>query len=286
MPTWKSLIGLVSTACLQWTSPAHALDEPLPPAHQKSTAEIHEYFRRTTERLASRSLADVQSLDDWNLVRPRLRQELFEMLGLWPIPERTDLRATVTGTVEHPEFVVEKLHFQSRPGLYVTAHFYRPHQVDGPLPAVLYLCGHGPMKIDGVSYGNKTTYQHHPAWYVREGYCALVLDTLQLGEIEGLHHGTYRERLWNWLPRGYTPAGVEAWNAIRALDYLETRPEVDSKRIGVTGRSGGGAYTWWTAALDDRPACLVPVAGITDTWSIPTPGTFRSSPPWPPPGRC
>src|SRR5262249_36091810 len=54
------------------------------------------------------------------------------------------------------------------------------------------------------------------------------------------------------------------WNALRALDYLETRPEVDPKRLGVTGRSGGGATTWWVAAADDRPQCLVPVAGIAD----------------------
>jgi dienelactone hydrolase len=120
------------------------------------------------------------------------------------------------------------------------------------------------VKIDGVSYGSKASYQHHPAWFAREGYCCLILDTLQLGEIEGLHHGTYREGMWWWPARGYTPAGVEAWNAVRALDYLETRPEVDMKNIGVTGRSGGGAYTWWLAGIDDRPACLIPVAGITD----------------------
>jgi len=85
-----------------------------------------------------------------------------------------------------------------------------------------------------------------------------------LGEIEGLHHGTYRERMWWWNSRGYTPAGVEAWNSIRALDYLATRPEVDANRFGVTGRSGGGAYSWWLAALDDRVKVAAPVAGITD----------------------
>ena len=64
--------------------------------------------------------------------------------------------------------------------------------------------------------------------------------------------------------RGYTPAGVEAWNNIRALDYLETRPEVDRDRIGATGRSGGGAYSWSLMGLDDRIKVAVPVAGIVD----------------------
>ena len=61
------------------------------------------------------------------------------------------------------------------------------------------------------------------------------------GEIEGLHHGLHREGMWWWQTLGYTPAGIELWNAMRALDYLETRREVDPKRLGVTGRSGGGA---------------------------------------------
>ncbi len=249
-----------------WSSGLVAAQTPLTAEQQKATAEIHEYFRRTTVRLADAALADVKSLDDWQRQRPVLREQLLEMLGLSPLPERTELHATVTGTNERDDldFVVEKLHFQSRPGLYVTANFYRPKVVDKPLPTILYLCGHGNVKIDGVSYGSKASYQHHPAWFAREGYCCLILDTLQLGEIEGLHHGTYREGMWWWASRGYTPAGVEAWNAVRALDYLATRPDVDMKKIGVTGRSGGGAYTWWLAGIDDRPACFVPVAGITD----------------------
>ena len=62
----------------------------------------------------------------------------------------------------------------------------------------------------------------------------------------------------------YTPAGVEAWNAIRGLDVLEAWPGIDGKRMGITGRSGGGAYSWYAAALDDRIRVAVPVAGITD----------------------
>jgi dienelactone hydrolase len=186
------------------------------------------------------------------------------MLGLWPEPPRTDLKAAITGKVDSAEFTVENLYFQSRPGLYVTANLYIPRNLAGPAPAVLYVCGHGNEKKDGISYGSKVKYQYFPAWLARNGYVSLVLDTVELGEIEGIHHGTYYEGMWWWHSRGYTPAGVEAWNGIRAIDYLCSRPEVDPNRIGVTGRSGGGATSWWVAALDERVKAAVPTAGITD----------------------
>ena len=130
--------------------------------------------------------------------------------------------------------------------------WYRGHPQ--PAPAVLYVCGHGNERTkDNVSLGSKTKYQHHGAWLARQGYVCLILDTLQLAEIEGLHHGTYHKDMFWWYSRGYTPAGVEAWNGIRALDYLQARKEVDPERLGVTGRSGGGASSWWIAALDDKP---------------------------------
>lgn len=222
-----------------------------------------EYFRLETEKLTRRTFADVDSLEAWQGQREKYRRQLLEMLGLDPLPERTDLKATITGEASGDGFVVENLHFQSRPGLYVTANLYRPTEQDGPLPAVLYVCGHGRVKKDGISYGNKTHYQHHGAWFARNGYVCLTIDTIQLGELEGIHHGTYREKMWWWNNRGYTPAGVEAWNCVRSLDYLQSRKEVDGQRMGVTGRSGGGAYSWWIAAIDDRIKAAVPVAGIT-----------------------
>ncbi len=224
---------------------------------------LEAYFRAETAELTERCLSDIETLEDWQAKKGEYRRQLFEMLGLDPLPQQTPLQATVTGKVDHPEFTVENVHFQSRPGLYVTGNLYLPKQPGDKLPAILYVCGHGPAKIDGVSYGNKVSYQHHGGWFARNGYVCLTIDTLQLGEIEGIHHGTYREKMWWWNARGYTSAGVEAWNCIRALDYLQSRPEVDPDRIGVTGRSGGGAYSWWIAALDERIKVAVPVAGIT-----------------------
>ena len=223
-----------------------------------------EYFKIETKRLADSCLAEIETLDDWNAKKDLYRKQLHEMLGLDPLPERTPLQATVTGTVQHDEFEVRNLHFQSSPGLYVTGNLYVPKNLTAPAPTILYVCGHGRVKIDGIDYGNKTYYQHHGAWFARNGYVCLVIDTIQLGELSGIHHGTYRHGMWWWNSRGYTPAGVEAWNCIRALDYLTSLDVVDKNRLGVTGRSGGGAYSWWIATLDERIKVAAPVAGITD----------------------
>lgn len=226
-----------------------------------------EYFRAETRTLAERSLAEVRTLEDWNKTKVTARQQLFEMLGLDPLPPKTDLQATVTGTLDHPDFTVEKLHYQSRPGLYVTANVYVPKKLSAPAPAILYVCGHAVVKTNGVSYGNKVGYQHWGAWFARNGYVCMVVDTVQLGELEGIHHGTYKEGFWWWNSRGYSSAAAEAWNCIRALDYLQSRKDVDGERIGVTGRSGGGAYSWWIAALDERIKAACPTAGIVDLQS-------------------
>lgn len=211
------------------------------------------------------SLASVETAEQWQAQKAEARRQLAEMLGLDPMPKRTPLKPVITGSVDAGGVTVERLHFQSSPGLYVTANFYRPKAApEKPLPAILYVCGHGRMQEGEVSYGNKTAYHHHGLWFARNGYVCLTIDTLQLGEILGEHHGTHHLGKWWWISRGYTPAGIEAWNSIRALDYLETRPEADMSRVGVTGRSGGGAYSWWVAALDERVAVAAPTAGITD----------------------
>ncbi|MFO0964568.1 MAG: hypothetical protein U0793_03135 [Gemmataceae bacterium] len=111
----------------------------------------------------------------------RLHREYMDMLGLWPLPAKTPLKATITKTFEHQGVVIECLHFQSIPGLYVTANFYRPAKASpaAKLPTILYVCGHSNKGRDG----NKSDYQDHGMWFASNGYNCLVLDTLQLGEI-------------------------------------------------------------------------------------------------------
>jgi hypothetical protein len=208
--------------------------------------------REEARQISSNSLAVPLSPKEWSATADRRREMWREMLGLSPLPPRTPLEATVTGVLERGDYVVEKVHFQSVPGAYVIGNIYRPANPNGRLPAVLYLCGHTKGKVNAP-------YQANPRWFGQHGYVALVLDPIQLGESQGFHHGTAREGRWDWHSRGYTPAGTEVWNAMRALDYLETRPDVDASRMGVTGLSGGGVISWCLGAADERVKVTVPV---------------------------
>ncbi len=198
------------------------------------------------------SLAQPLTPEAWKNSLAERREKWLEMLGLSPLPDRTPLQATVTGVLARGDYVVEKIHFQSLTGAHVAGNLYRPAKITRKLPAVLYLCGHTKGKVN-------SPYQANPRWFGQHGYVALVLDPVQLGECQGMHHGTYRKDRWDWPSRGYTPAGIEVWNAMRALDYLQSRPDVDGEKMGVTGLSGGGAMSWFLGAADERVKVVVPV---------------------------
>ncbi len=254
---------------------------------------IEKYLNGEVNWLSANVLAEADSKEAWEAKREELKRQYFDMLGLWPLPERTPLKAQVTGAVARENFTVEKVHFQSKPGLYVTGNLYLPKSVGqasslssqskettnevekkrqagslphGKLPAVLYVCGHAGKGRDG----NKTAFQQHGMWFATHGFVCLIIDTLQLGEVAGIHHGTYNRDRWWWHSHGYTSAGVECWNGIRAIDYLQSRPEVDGEKIAVTGISGGGAATFWIAAADERVKVCVPVSGMSDLQSYVT----------------
>lgn len=253
----RFLLSLAVLTVLLGTPPA-AVAQPAKPA--PGDAMLEAYLKSAVAEIDKRVLDGAKTKAEWEGKRDRLKREYFEMLGLSPLPEKTPLNAKVTGTVDRGNVLVEKLHFQSRPGLYVTGNLYRPKKNDKKLPAILYVCGHSGRGRDG----NKTAFQDHGMWFASNGYVCLIIDTLQLGEVAGKHHGTYNlGRFW-WQAMGYTPAGVECWNGVRAIDYLVSRPDVDPEKIGVTGISGGGAATLWIAAADDRVKVAVPVSGMSD----------------------
>ncbi|HEY6225688.1 MAG TPA: hypothetical protein VI282_01065, partial [Verrucomicrobiae bacterium] len=127
---------------------------------------LYDYVNAEAARLEQQTL---QNLDDFKTPEGRAKRhaEALEMFGLSPMPARGDLKPVVTGRIEDDTVAVEKIQFQSSPGLYVTANFWLPKKIEGPLPTILYVCGHAEVKTNNISYGNKTAYQHHGAWFAR-----------------------------------------------------------------------------------------------------------------------
>ena len=184
----------------------------------------------------------------------QVRAWLKQALGPWP--EKTPLNAKITGTVEGAGVRVEKILFESRPGHHVTANFYLP-ATPPPWPGVIVPCGHS---ANGKA---AETYQRASILLAKSGIAALCYDPIGQGErVQALKPDgkpqfagstTEHTRIANGaLAVGLQTAHYRVWDGVRALDYLESRPEIDKKRLGCTGNSGGGTLTSFLMAVDDR----------------------------------
>jgi DNA-binding GntR family transcriptional regulator/dienelactone hydrolase len=252
LSTAKRFLTLCAAASLTFTMAAHSAGDSDP-----SRSAVTDYCVREATRITEQGRRDTASIEAWEQVSEKRRAELQEMLGLAPWPLRTPLKAVITGKLVKGSYIIEKLAYQSLPGIYVTANLYLPSGGRAPHPAVVYVCGHG-----FSPYGAKAFYRDYPASLAKYGYVVLAIDPVQISETYALHHGPSGYGMFDWYALGYTAGGAEVWNAMRGIDYLETRFEVDAKRIGMTGRSGGGATSWLTAALDPRVKVIVPGASI------------------------
>jgi len=217
--------------------------------------DVYEYLCRMARRITANSLSDVGDRSYWERTEAERRRLLISMLGLTDHLDKTrePAKPVITGVHNRGQYDIERLYFQSLPGLYVTGNLYVPKGLAGPAPGVLYLCGH--------SLDQKHHYQAHARKFAQLGFVTLILETIERGEVRGHHHGPYHYGWFNWYSWGYTPAGVEVWNAMNAIDLLQSRSEVNPERIGVTGISGGGAISWFTAAVDKRVKISAPVCG-------------------------
>ena len=192
----------------------------------------------------------------------RLLRDYRRIIGELP-QEKTPLNAKVTGVVKFEGYRVEKVIFESRPNHHVTAALYLPTTGKGPFPGVAMACGHDP-KGKGSDL-----YQRACALLALSGFVALNYDPICQGErhqvLDSNRHGTTTHCMLNAgsLLVGRSIVGYEAWDGIRSIDYLLSRPEVDkTKPVGMTGNSGGGTQTTFLMALDDRigpaaPSCYV-----------------------------
>ncbi|HET7697199.1 MAG TPA: hypothetical protein VFK57_15915 [Vicinamibacterales bacterium] len=197
------------------------------------------------------------SREAWAARATYLREHVLASAGLLPMPARTPLNPVVFGAVRHADYIVERVYFESLPGFFVTGNLYRPVGA-GPFPAVLSPHGHwtnGRLEHTAINSG-----PGRAIGLARQGFVVFTHDMIGYNDSRQLTHtfGGPRESLW-----GLSLGGLQLWNGIRALDFLETLPYVRRDGFGVTGESGGGTQTFLLGAVDDRVAVAAPVNMIS-----------------------
>ena len=230
------------------------------------TGNLHDAYVRFAGRTGGRNTKSLilPSARTWEQERPDLHRRFMKSLGLDPMPERGDLGAFETGRFQGAGYTGKKLAYQLLPNCWGSAHFYRPAGLpeETPTPAVLYTCGHTNIGVVGL--------QEHAIAWARRGYSCLIFDTIEQHDNPGEHHGLNLGLTPEWIAMGYSAAGGEVFNGLRALDLLLEQPGVDRKRVGVTGISGGGSQSFFLAVADNRLAAVATVAGVSDpAYAIP-----------------
>lgn len=197
------------------------------------------------------------TLDAWKLRRSYLQKQILSASGLLPYPEKCPLKPEIFGKLERNGYTIEKVLIQTLPGYYLGGNLYRPTTA-GKHPGIVSPHGHW-------TYGRL---EHTPSASVpgrainlaRQGFVVFAYDMVGYNDTTQTPHvfGGPREQLW-----GFGPLGLQLWNSIRAVDFLESLPDVDASRLGATGASGGATQTFLLTAVDDRIKTSVPVNMIS-----------------------
>ena len=218
------------------------------------------YLKRfhAADRKRTRRIFRIQNRIDAEAYITEVRKKLKQCFG--PLPPTTVINPQITGKVETPKLLIEKILFASRPGFYVPALFYRPKQFSGQLPGILHLCGH-----TGIGKLGKT-YQEVCQSLALRGFGVLCPDPFGQGERREFGNGPGNEHDSFGLSLGLSGNFFGVWrlhDALTALEYLKSREEIDGTKIGVTGCSGGGTLTSYVNAFSDIPMMVAPVCSIT-----------------------
>ena len=212
---------------------------------------------RTADRAADAAWDACCDLEAYNARRAELKKRMIVAIGSFPA--RTPLNAKIWDRIPRSGYSIEKITFESRPGLYVTALLYLPDPAKfaPPHPAILLPCGHS-----GCGKGS-LGYQRGCVMGAKEGFAVLIYDPLDQGErLQDLPGGGnvfgHNTLGLNAALVGGSMARFRIWDGIRALDYLCSRPDIDANRLGCMGNSGGGTMTSELMALDDRIKAAAP----------------------------
>jgi dienelactone hydrolase len=237
-----------------------------------------------------------QSKEEWAKRAEFIRRRVLVSQGLWPLPTRSPLNVVIHGKIEKEDYTVEKAYFESVPGLYVTGNLYRPKNVQGAVPAVLFAHGHWQdarlseetednlrkeiaTGAERFEKGGRSRFQSMCVQLARMGCVVWQWDMLSDSDSKQISreivHTFAKQRpemntVQNW--GLYSPQaeahlqsvmGLQTWNAVRSLDFVLGLSEVDPKRIAITGASGGGTQTMLLAAIDPRVSLSFPAVMVS-----------------------
>jgi dienelactone hydrolase len=275
---WFAAMMCLVSVSLAWTAdtePTRVLQPGEHPADSRLGKQktLDDYFPFTPP----------SSKQSWEARRKHVREQVLVATGLWPMPQRPPIQAVIHGKIDRDDYTVEKVFFPSYAGHYVSGNLYRPKGKNGKMPGVLCPHGHWP---NGRFYDALETYGEKKiqadikggaektgegARFPLQARCAQLArmgcvvfhydmvgnaDSQQIAHREGFTDADAELHLQSFL-------GLQTFNSVRALDFLLSLPEVDAKRIGVTGASGGGTQTFVLCAIDDRPAVAFPAVMVS-----------------------
>ena len=211
---------------------------------------------------ADRAWRNLKTRAEYDAYRKDLHEKMIRAVG--GFPERTPLNARTTGRIARDGYVVEKVLFESMPGLYVSANLFLPDDpaFKAPYPAVVMSCGHA------IKEGkDSSTYQRACVLAVKRGLAAFMFDPYEQGERRELTEliGCHAHNLIGLkaMLLGWSMPMLRLWDGIRAVDYVETRPEIDKEKIGYMGQSGGGTMSALMTAVDWRLKATAPSCYLT-----------------------
>jgi dienelactone hydrolase len=199
-----------------------------------------------------------RTLEEWQARAQHLRKQVLSAAGLLPMPPKTPLNPRIFGRIENKDYSIEKVYIETLPGFYLAGNLYRPVGRTGKFPGVL--APHGHAQYGRLEHGPLFSVPARGINMARQGYVVFGYDMVGYNDTVQMPHvfGGPREQLWS-----FGPLALQTWNSIRALDFLESLPDVDAARLSVTGESGGGTQTFILTAVDDRPKVSSPVNMIS-----------------------
>lgn len=233
--------------------------------------QLPEYVKRKALECFKREeeeKANIRSVEEFENRRNKIKEHFISAIGGLDI-EKTDLKAEFVDTVERDSYLIKKVIYQSIPEFYVTANLYLPKEIKGEVPAILFACGHGE---EAKAYPQ---YQMVCIELAGNGFIVLAVDPVGQGERMQYYDKFLKRTLVRWGTTEHSYAGLQCtltganiaryfiWDLIRAVDLLESLPEVDNERIGMTGNSGGGTQTSYMMLVEPRLKVAAPCTYIT-----------------------